>query len=62
LAELKKMLQSGEKLTHSVGLYNVYQRLYLYYGKDFAMDVQSRKGQGTKVSIAIPVRYSKGEL
>ncbi|MCL6591296.1 MAG: sensor histidine kinase [Firmicutes bacterium] len=62
LSELKRMLQGGEKLTHSVGLYNLYQRLYLYYGKNFAIDVQSQKRQGTKVNIVIPVRYSKGEF
>lgn len=62
LSELKKMLTGGEKLTHSVGLYNVYQRLYLYYGKDFSMDVQSHEGQGTTISIVIPVRHSKGEF
>jgi two-component system sensor histidine kinase YesM len=60
LEELQKMLHDGEKLTHSFGLYNVYQRLHLYYGKDFTIDVQSRYGQGTKISIAIPVRHSKG--
>lgn len=62
LSELEKMLKGGEKLTDGIGLYNVYQRLYLYYGKDFTMDVQSRKGQGTKISIVIPVRHSKGEF
>jgi two-component system sensor histidine kinase YesM len=60
LEEMQKMLQDGEKLTHSVGLYNLYQRLHLYYGKDFTIDVQSRKGQGTKIRIVIPARYSKG--
>jgi two-component system sensor histidine kinase YesM len=60
LEEMQKMLQDGEKLTHSVGLYNLYQRLHLYYGKDFTIDVQSRKGQGTKTRIVIPARYSKG--
>lgn len=62
LAELQKMLQGGEKLTHSVGLYNVYQRLYLYYGKDFTMDVQSQAGEGTQFSIVIPVRFVKEEF
>ncbi len=62
LAELQKMLQGGEKLIHSVGMYNVYQRLYLYYGKDFTMDVQSQTGQGTQFSIVIPVRFLKEEF
>jgi len=56
------MLNGGKKLTHSVGLYNVYQRLYLYYGKDFTMNVQSQEDQGTKMSIIIPVRHSKEEF
>lgn len=62
LLKLKKMLEGGEKLVHSVGLYNVYQRLNLYYEKNFTMDIQSQEGQGTKVSIGIPVRHSKEEF
>ncbi len=62
LLKLKNMLKGGEKLTHSVGIYNVYQRLCLYYGKDFTMDVQSQEGKGTKISISIPVRHSKEEF
>ncbi|WP_163195211.1 sensor histidine kinase [Clostridium thermarum] len=62
LVKLKNMLKGGEKLNHSVGLYNVYQRLCLYYGKDFTMDVQSQEGNGTKICISIPVRHSKEEF
>lgn len=62
LEKLQKMFQDGKKLTHSIGLFNVYQRLRLYYGNDFAMDVQSQKGEGTKISIVIPVRHFKGEF
>jgi len=62
LMKLKEMLKGGEKLTHSVGLYNVYQRLNLYYGKGFTMNVQSQEGQGTKITIGIPVRRSKEEF
>lgn len=62
LAELQKMLQDGEKLSHSIGLYNVVQRLQLYYGNDFTMEVQSQQSRGTEVRIGIPVRYSKGEF
>ncbi|WP_313560146.1 sensor histidine kinase [Ruminiclostridium cellobioparum] len=62
LAELKLMLQGGKKLTHSVGLYNVYQRLSLYYGRNFTMDIHSREKCGTEIDIIIPVRYSKEEF
>lgn len=61
LAEIQNMLQGGGKITHSVGLYNVYQRLKLYYVKDFTMDLQSRQDQdqGTIIRIVIPIRHSK---
>lgn len=62
LQKLKNMFEGGEKLTHSVGLYNVYQRLCLYYGKDFTMDVQSQEGKGTQICILIPLRHSKEEF
>lgn len=62
LAELKEMLEGGERLTHSVGLYNVFQRLSLYYGSNFTMDIQSRENHGTEILISIPLRYSKEEF
>lgn len=62
LTELKEMLSGGLKLNHSVGLYNVYQRLSLYYGRDFSIYAESAEGRGTKISIVIPVRYSKEEF
>ncbi|MDK2903159.1 MAG: two-component system, sensor histidine kinase YesM [Clostridiales bacterium] len=62
LSEIKNMLEGGQKLIDSVGLYNVYQRLYLYYGNNFSIDVQSKKGIGTKFNITIPIRYSKEEF
>ncbi len=62
LADLKRMFGGGQKLTHSVGLYNVYQRLSLYYGTYFTMDIQSRENDGTQIQISIPIRYSKEEF
>jgi two-component system sensor histidine kinase YesM len=62
LLKLRNMLKGGEKLTHSVGLYNVYQRLCLYYGDNFTMDVQSQVGKGTQIYISIPVRQSEEEF
>jgi two-component system sensor histidine kinase YesM len=62
LAELKLMFQGGKRLTHSVGLYNVYQRLSLYYGKNFTMDIHSQERCGTDIDIIIPARYLKEEF
>lgn len=62
LSYLKEILNNGGKPVESVGLYNVYQRLVLYYGEEFTFDVKSELGQGTEFSITIPVRYSREEF
>ncbi|MGE5605018.1 MAG: sensor histidine kinase, partial [Bacteroidota bacterium] len=62
LSELRKMLQDGQKIPHGVGLFNVYQRLCLYYKNDFIMNIESQHGQGTKINIVIPVRYSRRDF
>lgn len=62
LNNLKVILNDGSKPIESVGLYNVYQRLVLYYGNEFTFDVKSELGQGTEFSITIPVRNSREEF
>jgi two-component system sensor histidine kinase YesM len=62
LNNLKEILKKGSKPIESVGLYNVYQRLVLYYGKEFTFDVKSELGKGTEFNITIPVRHSKEEF
>lgn len=62
LRELERMLKEGKKLSVSVGLYNVHQRLILYYGKAFSFDICSRQGRGTEIRVEIPVRYHKEEF
>ncbi len=51
------MLQSEENISESVGLYNVYQRLLLYYGREFTFDIKSKIGDGTIIRSHIPDRY-----
>ena len=41
--------------SNGVGVYNVQQRLSLYYGKDYGLSYQSEKGSGTTVTIVIPM-------
>lgn len=62
LDSLKEMLAGGKKLAESVGLFNVYQRMVLYYGREFTFDVSSELGEGTKITIVVPVRHSKEEF
>lgn len=62
LDALHAMLSGGEPLKGSVGLYNVYQRLKLYYGGTYTLSVSSRVGSGTCFSVEIPLRNSKEEF
>ncbi|WP_096190343.1 sensor histidine kinase [Evansella halocellulosilytica] len=40
--------------TTGIGLSNVYQRAVLFYGKKDVMTIQSRLGEGTKVTLTLP--------
>ena len=40
--------------SNGVGVYNVQQRLVLYYGKDYVIIFHSEKGKGTTASVVIP--------
>ena len=43
-----------EKSQHT-GLYNIYRRLQLRYGNDFTFNISSVKGEGSVVSITMPM-------
>jgi two-component system sensor histidine kinase YesM len=43
----------------SIGLRNVLGRLQLYYGEDFSYQIDSTKGEGTKIQLCI--KYSGGD-
>lgn len=49
--------------TKSVGLNNIHSRLQILYGEAYGVTIESRVGEGTKVSILIPsVRMEELEL
>ncbi|NSW89367.1 MAG: hypothetical protein HPY74_01575 [Firmicutes bacterium] len=50
---LRKSL-SEPGLGNRIGIYNVQSRLRLYFGKRFGLAIQSKKGEGTEVTITIP--------
>jgi two-component system sensor histidine kinase YesM len=51
-------LQNREDHSKSIGLHNVYQRIRLFYGDAYGMDIKSVKNKGTEVYIRLPVKYS----
>lgn len=54
LEQLKGMLQGENTASHSVGIWNVYRRLILYYGENFSFDIQSLLGKGTVCILRLP--------
>ena len=40
---------------HGVGLYNINNRVHLYYGEQYGLTIQSRTGMGTLVTLTIPL-------
>ena len=50
------LYQDMERLAQSehTGMYNVYKRLQLHYGKDASFIVQSTPGEGTLITLRLP--------
>lgn len=46
----KEQLSTGE----SIGLHNIYQRIQLFYGEKYGVEITSCMNEGTKVSISLP--------
>lgn len=57
LQVLNDQLRAGnhEQSSESIGIFNTNERLRLFYGSDFCLNIQSEAGTGTKVTIRIPV-------
>ena len=49
--EIQRPCQETEK---GFGLANVNERIHMYFGPEYGMNIQSQKGKGTTVEIVIP--------
>lgn len=58
LCAIRLALKDKEQST-SIGLYNVYQRLLLYYRNDFEFLIESTEGKGTEFTIHIPINHAE---
>ncbi|MBR6080515.1 MAG: sensor histidine kinase [Treponema sp.] len=56
LEQLRSRLATGtvEKFTTSIGMVNVNQRIKLYYGEKYGLEIESRINEGTEVVMKIP--------
>ena len=49
----------NEEWKKGYGLRNVMQRIQLYYGDNYGIEIESKVGKGTRVTVCLPV-YSEG--
>lgn len=56
-AEKVRKIPHGD--THSVGIRNVDKRIKLLYGDEYGVQLESRPGVGTTVTIVIPANNNK---
>jgi two-component system sensor histidine kinase YesM len=47
--------------TSSIGLYNINQRIKLFYGDHYGMEINSRPNEGTLVSLTLPLHNTMEE-
>lgn len=43
-----------------IGMFNVHQRIKLYFGNEYGLEVESELDEGTIVRIHLPLQYEKG--
>ncbi|MEZ0536480.1 sensor histidine kinase [Caldicellulosiruptoraceae bacterium PP1] len=53
--EILEQILVSDFTSKSYGLYNVNKRLKLYYGENYGINIISKKGYFTKVTISIPI-------
>ncbi|WP_349671377.1 sensor histidine kinase [Lacrimispora sp.] len=62
--ELKLLNQSIHRppnnSSHGIGLYNINQRIQLYYGFEYGLTIKCKKSMGTLVTMVIPVQNHTG--
>ncbi len=46
---------------HGIGMVNIYRRLRLFYADQMEFNVTSKKGEGTRVEILVPMNMKMGE-
>lgn len=51
----------GSEQSSGFGLANVNKRIKLNYGNMYGLDIQSKKGEGTDITIKIPARQAENE-
>ena len=56
LHSLQLSLNRDEATNESIGLVNVNQRIQLFYGESYGLQISSTPGKGTRIEILLPLR------
>jgi Putative regulator of cell autolysis len=57
LEQLKNNIQLSKKNTpSSIGLHNINQRIKLFYGEAYGMEISSRRNEGTLICLTLPLQ------
>ncbi len=51
---LKKRVEDDERGAASIGLYNIHQRIKLFYGEDYGIIIRAQEGSGTSIELRLP--------
>jgi two-component system sensor histidine kinase YesM len=63
LNALRKAVEMpGSEQSTGFGLVNVNKRIKLNYGSRYGLDIQSKKGEGTAITIIIPARLAENDV
>ncbi len=63
LAEIKEsLIQTDEHSVEHIGLYNIHQRIRLFYGEDYGLYIDGIEGEGTTVTIELPVNVEVEDI
>lgn len=67
LAQLKQSLEEeaqftelGHRNNRSIGIRNIHSRIRLYYGESYGLSIESRKNEGTCITIKLPILDKEG--
>lgn len=64
-AEIQNMTDNiyhhSKASSKSIGLYNIYQRICLCYGSAYGLQIKSKKGYGTLITVMIPAQKYRRE-
>lgn len=61
LFEIQKLLEGTTNRSGHYGLFSIQRRIQLMYGSQYGLTIDSKEGEGTRLTLQLPVNQRKGE-